>query len=71
MPDPYTEDDKQVLSLVPYFQGLDQRVLQVIEQDSIRRTYEPGRMVNLEGDSHISHQQSRGIVHPVTYHSNF
>jgi CRP/FNR family transcriptional regulator, dissimilatory nitrate respiration regulator len=50
MSDRYSEEAIQVLSLVPYFKGLDQRTLGAIARDSIRREYEPGQLVILEGE---------------------
>lgn len=50
MPDRNSEETIRVLSLVPYFKGLDQHTLQAIAQGCFRREYESGQLVILEGE---------------------
>lgn len=50
MIDRYTEETLRVLALVPYFKGLDEGTFRALAQDSIRREYETGQLVILEGE---------------------
>lgn len=44
------QEANKVLSVVPYFAGLDQRTLETIARTAIPRDYDPGQLVILEGE---------------------
>ncbi len=45
-----TEEAAQVLSTVPYFAELDSSTLKTIARAAVRREYEPGQVILLEGE---------------------